>query len=184
MRVLLTIGLLFATGCTCSQVDSKKPGIHAQKKGKFKGKRKGKRKNGANFERVDATLWFVDQKKFDAGEEDFWVSATRPVGAKTPAKNAVWQLFKGPTPEEAAEGMVLHKSGAEGFQSFKVEGKTATLQLRAGCTNEGGTVTIFDHLAKTLKSFPEIEHVKVLSPDGATQNAEGEGDSKPACLEP
>ena len=187
MRILLTLALVFTAGCTCNESDNPAARPRAGKakmKGKFKGKRKFKAKNKANMPKVTVGLYYVDKAKLDAGDEDFWVKVDREVGAKTPAKNAIWQLMKGPTPEQEAEGLTLFRSGAEGFQDFDITGQTATLQLRGGCDSAGSTVTVYDHMKKTLEAFPEIEHVKLLGPDGSTQDATGEGDSKPACLEP
>ena len=190
-RILLTVALVFTASCTCNDASNPaarpragKAKMKTKMKGKHKRKAKGKGKGKANIPKVDVALYFVDQKKLTEGAEDPWVKITRQVGAKTPAKNAVWQLFKGPTDDEMADGLQLFKSGSGGFQSFKIEGNTATLQLREGCDSAGSTITIYDHISKTLKEFPEIEHVKLLDPEGATQAPEAEGDSRPACLEP
>ena len=83
-----------------------------------------------------------------------------------------------------ASGLTLFRNGTEGFQGFTLVGDTVTLQLRGGCKNDGGTLTIYDHIKRTMAGFPEIQHVKVLGPDGTTQDLEGKGDSRPACLEP
>jgi hypothetical protein len=184
MRFVLTLALLALAGCTCN--DPQQGGAGMSKAAKMKAAKfkaaKMKMKAKGPIETIPASIWLVDTKKLDAGEADPWVKVERQIGAKTPAKNTVWQLFKGPTAEETAQGLTLFRSGTEGFQDFTIEGTTATLQLRGGCDTAGSTYTIYDHLSKTLKAFPEIQHVRVLGPDGSTQAAEG--DSKPACLEP
>lgn len=186
MRILVTLALLFTAGCTCNDSNNPAAGPRAGKmakmKGKTKFKAKGKRKAAGPVEKTMVGLYFVDQAKVEAGE-DPWVKVEREVGAKTPAKNAVWQLFKGPTPEEEARGLKLFGSGAAGFQDFNIEGDTVTLQLRDGCDSMGSTITVYDHVVKTLKEFPEIAHVRLLDPQGATQDIDG-GDARPACLEP
>ncbi|MEZ4316995.1 MAG: GerMN domain-containing protein [Myxococcota bacterium] len=185
MRMLIAFALLFTAGCTCNEGGNPAARPGAPKMGKMKGKTKGKMKGKTKGKvpQVGVALYFVDAAKLEAGDADPWVKVDRQVGAKTPAKNAVWQLFKGPTPEEEANGLKLITSGAGGFTSFDVQGNTATLQLRDGCDSAGSTVTVWDHISKTLKEFPEIEHVKLLGPDGSTQD-DGSGDAKPACLEP
>jgi Fe-S cluster biogenesis protein NfuA len=189
---LLSLLLLVAvpvvvSGCTCNEASN--PAARGQgragkakMKMKMKRKRKGKRK--VDIPRVAVGLYYIDTNKLEAGDEDPWVRVERQVGAKTPAKNAVWQLLKGPGPKEQSDGLTLMKSGSDGFQNFAIEGTTATLSLRGGCDSGGSTITVYDHIEKTLKAFPEIEHVKLLDAEGNTQNPDGEGDSRPACLEP
>lgn len=183
MRFALTLSLLLLAGCTCNP---QPPGTSQQgraakmKAAKMKAA-KMRMKAKSKVPTVKAKVWLVDTNKLDAGE-DPWVAVEREVGARMPAKNAVWMMFRGPTPEEAASGLALFASGTEGFQDFTLDGTTATLQLRGGCDTQGRTITVYDHLVKTLKEFPDVTAVRVLGPDGTTQG--GEGDSRPACLEP
>ncbi len=178
------------SGCTCNEASN--PAARgkgrmgkAKMKMKLKGKRKRKGKGRkADIPRVAVGLYYVDKTKLAAGDEDPWVRVERQVGAKTPAKNAVWQLLKGPLPKEETDGLTLFKSGSMGFQNFAIEGTTATLGLRGGCDSGGSTITVYDHIEKTLTAFPEIEHVKLMDADGNTQDPDGEGSSRPACLEP
>lgn len=180
MRFILACTLFaFVAGCTCNDpAGNGRP--NAVKGAKMKAKMKMKAKSKQPT--IPASIWLVDKAKLDAGDADPWVAVERQIGPATPAKNSVWQLFKGPTPEEAERGLVLFKSGAEGFENFDLQGDMATLQLRGGCSSEGGAITVYDHLSRTLKGFPEVKTVRVLGPDGTTQAAEG--DSRPACLEP
>ncbi|MCA9568504.1 MAG: hypothetical protein KC656_11705 [Myxococcales bacterium] len=103
-----------------------------------------------------------------------------PVEGSVELEGAV-PLLEGPRDAVAKLGRA---AGTEGFQGFTLVGDTVTLQLRGGCKNDGGTLTIYDHIKRTMAGFPEIQHVKVLGPDGTTQDLEGKGDSRPACLEP
>lgn len=138
----------------------------------------------APVEKVGVKVYFVDSAKMAKGEKPFLVAVERQVGAKTPPKNAIWSLMQGPTEEETAAGLTLVKSGADGFEEFKIEDGVASLKLRGGCTSEGSAVTVYDLMRATLLEFPEIKQVKLLDPEGATQTPEGAVDSKPACLEP
>lgn len=194
-RLAFALSLLFAasnlTACTCNKAGTsrqaqprKAKGMKIQRSKIRKAKMhklKGPRRRGS-VQRVDATIYLIDKAKYEAGEEDYWVPVTRKVGAKSPAKNAIWNMFKGPTAEEKAKGLVFMDSGATGFQGFKLEGDTVTLQLREGCDSKGSTVTVYDHLAKTLKGFPEISHLRVAGPDDPMPTEPG--DFRPGCLQP
>ena len=196
MRSILLAAVLVLSaplaGCTCNRAtggDARNEARAAKKRAvarqRMMGERTkvGKQNGRSNIARTDVSIWLVDSAKLKAGE-DPWVKVDRKVGAHRPAKNALWVLFKGPTPEEEASGLTLFRNGTEGFQGFTLVGDTVTLQLRGGCKNDGGTLTIYDHIKRTMAGFPEIQHVKVLGPDGTTQDLEGKGDSRPACLEP
>ncbi|HHO50650.1 MAG TPA: hypothetical protein ENK18_07185, partial [Deltaproteobacteria bacterium] len=138
----------------------------------------------ADVEKIPAKIFFLDRARFDRGEEPYLVAVERQVGAKTPERNAVWTLFKGPTPEEAAAGLTLVTSGAEGFTDLKIADGVATLKIRGGCDAQGSTLTIYDHLVATLTAFDSVEHVKLLDASGQTQHPDGAGGSRPECLEP
>lgn len=184
-------------GCTCNRADqSRRQQIINQKRefiesNKLKGKpfRRSKAKlrrlgdEAVEVPKVDVELHYLDAKKLEAGE-DPWVAVERKAAARNPLKNAVWHLFKGPNEEEKAKGLTFVKSGAEGFEDFKLVDKTVEIKLRGGCDAKGSTTTVYDHLARTLKAFPEVDHVKVYGPDGQTNEPDGTGDSRPACLEP
>ena len=181
--MLRTLCLALLVGCTCNRIDpsttSERSAAHRVDPARKLGKQQGR----PTIARQDVEVWFVDQAKLTAGE-DPWVKLVRKVGARQPAKNALWVLFKGPTPAEQQAGLHLFRNGAEGFDGFTLEGDTVTVRLRGGCRAEGGTITIYDHIQRTLEAFPDIEHVKVLDPAGRTQDPEGPTDSRPACLEP
>ena len=190
LALFLVLTSASVTACTCNKAGTSrkaepaKPGAIGGKVGKLSKARMHKvkgRKNGNMAPKVPVQLVFLDQAKFDAGDKEPWVTVTREVGAKTPAKNAVWNLFKGPTEDEKAKGLVFLSSGSTGFQGFTVQGDTATLQLRDGC-NAGGAITVYDHIARTLKQFPEIKHVQVAGPSDALPTTPG--DHVPDCLQP
>lgn len=189
VAVSLTLTAATVSGCTCNKAGTSRqarPKTQQVARGKITkakmGKRMKSKRGDPNVAKVTTKLYFVDQAKLDAGAEDYFVEVTREVGAKAPAKNAVWNLFKGPTEDEKAKGLVFLSSGTVGFQGFSIEGDTATLQLRGACSSNGGTVTVYDHLTRTLKAFPEIEHVRIVGPDESVPTEPG--DHRPACLEP
>lgn len=160
------------------------PAAEQGKAGKQKRSRGKAKKPPAEVEKVEAQIFFLDQARFDRGEQPYLVAVQRQVGAKTPERNAVWTLFKGPTPEEEAAGLALVTSGAEGFTDLQIADGIATLKLRGGCDSSGSTLTIYDHLVATLTAFDSVDHVKLLDASGATQDPGGAGGSRPECLEP
>ncbi len=162
--------------------DAPAPDAGKAKKGKGKAG-KGKAKP-PEVEKVPAKIWLLDKAAFAEGREPYLVAVDREVGAKAPQKNAVWTLFQGPTAEESAKGLELVKSGAEGFEDLTIEGGVATLKLRGGCASEGSTVTVYDLIRETLLQFEDVQHVKLLDPEGNTTRPEGTEDSRPECLEP
>jgi len=135
-------------------------------------------------ERTVVQIYFLDEEKFAVGAEPFVVAVERQVDAQAAASEALEQLFAGPTAEEEALGLRFVNSGATGFSDFAVEDGIARVQLTGGCDSGGSTFTIAQEIIPTLTQFPNIEHVKVLDPEGSTENPEGPGDSIPFCLEP
>lgn len=178
----LWLALVIGCGGTAPAGDAPAQADGTEKKAK-KAKGKGKGKARA-VEKVPVKITLLDTAAFAEGREPYFVQVDREVGAKAPQKNAVWMLFQGPTDEEKAKGLDVVKSGAEGFEDFQLQDGVATLKLRGGCASEGSTVTVYDLIRETLVAFPEVEHVKLLDPEGTTQDAEGPGDSRPECLEP
>jgi hypothetical protein len=160
------------------------PADAPEKADKAKGKVKGKAKQpAAPVEMVKATIYFVDSAALAEGREPVLVPVEREVGAKTPERNALWNLFKGPTEEEAARGLVMLKSGSEGFEAFALEGGVAKFKLKGGCSSEGKTLTVFDLAQKTLTGFETVKHVQILGPTDTTA-PEGAADHRPDCLQP
>lgn len=181
----LWIALIFGCG-GAEETKGPEPTSSVVPKGrKAKAKKvvKGK-KPAPEVEKVTASIFFMNQKAIDDGSGEAIVSVDREVGAKNPPRNALWTLFKGPEGPEKDEGLILMGSGATGFDGLTVEEGVATVRLKGGCNNEGGAHSIYDLILPTLKQFDEIKSVKVLDPEGNTQNPEGSGDSRPECLEP
>lgn len=149
------------------------------------GARKGKAPPGEKAaERVDVQLFFLDQAKYAAGEGDAVVPVTRKVAATTQPRNALWQLFKGPTPKEAERGLTLVASGATGFETVRIADGIAHVTLKGGCDAGGATLTVYDLIVPTMKQFEFVQHVKVYDPEGQTADPTSPADSRPACLEP
>lgn len=129
-------------------------------------------------------VYFADRTKFEAGADDVLTAVERDVGEKANYRNTLKALFKGPRALEREQGLQLLNSGADGFNEFALDDGVATLKLRGGCDGGGGDVTVFDLIAATLKEFDDIHTVKLLDPEGNTENPDGPGDSRPACLLP
>jgi len=184
----LWIALIFGCG-DAEQAQGPEPTSPVVPKAKSKAKTKAKSKAKAKkpppeVEKTSAKVFFLDKTAVESGKGEAVVSVDREVGVKNPPRNAIWTLFKGPEASEAEAGLMLAKSGATGFEGLTVEDGVATLKLKGGCSNEGGVHSIYDLIVPTLKQFDEIDAVKVLDPEGETQNPDGKGDSRPACLEP
>ena len=181
--------LLFALlACGGSSTEAPSPDAPATQRGakQAKGKAaKGKAAKGKAppVDMIDATIFLVDTKAQAEGREPVLVPVTRKVGKLAPEKNAVWNLFKGPTPEETEKGLAMVASGAVGFQNFTLVDGVATLKLRGGCAPEGAALTVYDVVHKTLTNFDSVKHVKVLGPTDAAA-PEGAADHRPDCLQP
>jgi hypothetical protein len=134
--------------------------------------------------RVTVRVYFLDEEKFIAGTPPFVVPLEREVEATTVAFQTLEGLFAGPTPEEQARGLRFINSGATGFSDFTVEDGIATLRLSGGCDSGGSTFTVAQEIIPTLAQFSNIQYVKILDPQGSTENPDGPGDSIPTCLEP
>jgi hypothetical protein len=129
-------------------------------------------------------VYLVDQERFNVGEAPYVTPVMREVPADDPVQGALDALFDGPTTEEANRALILVASGATGATVEEPEAGIARVRLAGGCNSGGSTLTIASQLIPTLKQFDEIEVVKILDPDGATNVPEGNLDSIPACLEP
>lgn len=192
VRVSVVVGCLVAVGCTCNRTDeARRAELREQRRANQVQNARGgprydpgKRAKKAAIERVDVGIALLDQKKFDAGDLNPWVTVRRKVGPHRPVKNAIWMLFKGPTDAEKEKGLTLVDSEAIGFEGFTVENGVVTIQLRGGCASNGSTVSIYDHLVETMAGFPQVKSIKVLGPDGTTSTPDGDANSRPACLEP
>lgn len=172
------IGWLLALMLGCgapAPAPSPKP-APAPKTAKAAKSKAAKTKTKAPMEKVGVKLFFVNDAKGEL------VAVEREVGSKTIYRNALFFLFKGPNEAETNKGLSVVKSGSAGFSDLKVDGDTISLKLRDGCEKGDGKFTIWDSVHATLTAFDDIKHVKLLDPEGNTTNADGPGDSKPACL--
>lgn len=186
------VACLVSVGCTCNRTDAaRRAELREQQRAnqlkmtpnrRLYNSKKAVKK--ANVERVDVGIVLLDEKKYADGDADPWVTVRRKVGPHRPVKNAIWMLFKGPTSSEKEKGLTLVSSEAEGFEGFTVADGVVTIKLRGGCSSNGSTVSIYDHLVKTMEGFPQVKSIKVLDPEGKTSMPEGDGNSRPACLEP
>jgi len=128
-------------------------------------------------------VYFADQERFRTGEEPYERAVRRQVDAADPIQGAVDALFVGPTADESATGLVFVPSGATGA-SVEVTDGIARVQLEGGCSSGGSTLTIATSLVPTVQQFDGVTAVKILDPQGATGEPDGEEDSIPECLNP
>jgi hypothetical protein len=138
----------------------------------------------AAFPTVDRKVYFLDEDRFVANQEPFFVSRLRPVPAATPASGVMDRLFAGPLDRERSQGLRLVRSGASGYTALTISGGIARVRLRGGCSSGGSTVTVAGEIAPTLRQFDTVDWVKVLDPAGTTAAPNGPTDSIPDCLNP
>ncbi|MEC7986558.1 MAG: GerMN domain-containing protein [Myxococcota bacterium] len=98
-------------------------------------------------------------------------------------KEALIELYKGPTPDEKKDGLALIACGTTGARLLSIREGLATVQLEGGCSG-CGSVGIYDSITATLKQFPTISYVHLLDTQGKTQAVSDTQDARPACLEP
>jgi len=133
---------------------------------------------------VGAAFATSTRKVFLVNQDANVVPVLRPVPSASPASGALQSLFAGPTAAERANGLRLVRSRAWGFDHLSITGGIARLRLTRGCNSGGSTVTVASEIVPTLKQFPSVDWVKILSPGGHTEQPTGPSDSIPACLEP
>lgn len=138
----------------------------------------------AAFPTVHRRVYFLDEDRFVANQEPFFVSRLRPVPAATPASGVMHRLFAGPLDRERTQGLRLVRSGASGYSALSISGGIARVRLRGGCSSGGSTVTIAGEIAPSLRQFDTVDWVKILDPAGATAEPSGPTDSIPDCLNP
>ena len=129
-------------------------------------------------------VFFLDQDAFNIGRPPYTRPVDRTVNRVTPADGALRALFAGPTPDEAAGGLLFVASGATGFADLRIADRTAHVRLTGGCSSGGSTFTVAEEIAMTLRQFTSIDSVKIYDPNGATEQPNEPGDSIPECLEP
>jgi hypothetical protein len=138
----------------------------------------------AAFRTVDRQVFFLNQDNYVDNVQPFFTPVVRPVRASSPATGVLDRLFAGPVRSERAAGLRLLRSGANGFADLVIADGVARVRLTGGCDSKGSTVTVADEIMPTLRQFPTVDWVKILSPSGSTGSPTGDTDSIPACLEP
>jgi hypothetical protein len=134
---------------------------------------------------VVVQVFFLNEENFQVGQEPFVTAVEREVEPPAVAQGALEALFAGPTPDEEAQGLRFEASEATGFTGLTVgDDGIARVQLTGGCSSGGSTFTIAQEIIPTLTQFPSISYVKILDPDGSTEEPEGASNSIPECLEP
>jgi hypothetical protein len=138
----------------------------------------------AGFPTTARKIWLVDRDAVETGQGPSFVARKRTIRADAPAAAALHALFAGPTPQERAAGLRLVRSHAWGFDQLQIADGVARFRLTRGCNSDGSTVTVAGEIAPTLRQFPTVDWVKILGPDGSTEQPQGQVDSVPTCLEP
>jgi hypothetical protein len=119
-----------------------------------------------------------------AGPDATAAAVVRRVPVPGVARGALAALFAGPTGFDRPRGLTFVNSDASGFTDLSIRNGVARVQLRGGCASGGSTFTIADEIVPTLKQFPTVDFVKILDPQGRTEEPTGRSDSIPLCLEP
>ncbi len=138
----------------------------------------------AAFPTVNRKVFFLDEDRFVANTQPFFVPRLRPVRASNPATGVMDRLFAGPLQSEKADGLRLLRSRATGFTNLSIGNGIARVQLTGGCNSGGSTVTIAGEIMPTLRQFGSVDWVKIYGPAGHTETPNGRSDSIPVCLEP
>ncbi len=138
----------------------------------------------AAFPTVNRKVFFLDEDRFVANQEPFFVSRVRPVRAATPAVGVMDRLFAGVLPREHANGLRLLRSEAKSFADLSIGNDIARVRLTGGCNSGGSTVTIAGSIMPTLRQFDSVDWVKIYGPGGFTASPNGPSDSIPDCLNP
>lgn len=140
----------------------------------------------AALEQVAVTVYFTDSNRYAEAIEPFEVAVSRmaPAGSNLP-EVVLTEFFRGPTADEAAQGLEAITSGATGFRELRINaGGVAHVTLEGPCSAMGATYTIAQPLMKNLQQFANIDYVKIYDAEGQTGQPEGLTDSIPICLEP
>lgn len=138
----------------------------------------------AEFPTEQRRVWFLDEDRFLASRDPYFVPRLRPVRVHAPATGVMDRLFAGPLPRERAQGLRLVRSGATSFADLVIESGLAHVRLVGGCNSRGSTVTVAGSVLPSLRQFPSVDWVKIYDPAGQTASAAGAGDSIPDCLNP
>ncbi len=138
----------------------------------------------AGFPTVTRKVFFLDEDRFVANTEPFFVARMRPVRPGSPAVGVMDRLFAGVLLRERAHGLRLVRSEAKGFANLSVDNRIARVRLTGGCDSNGSTITVAGSIMPTLRQFDSVDWVKIYSPSGHTADPTGPPDSIPGCLNP
>jgi hypothetical protein len=131
------------------------------------------------------TVYFTDHNAYLAATPPYEVGVQRTIPFTYGVARAVLtEFFNGPTPAEAASGLVLITSGATGFSNITINDTIARVYLTGNCNSEGATYTIANPLYANLIQFSSVSYVKIYDQNGNTQQPTGYTNSIPGCLEP
>ncbi len=131
------------------------------------------------------TVFFTDQAKFAVGTEPYEIAVTRllPAGVD-PVRAVLDAMFEGPTPDEAAQGLVLVSSGFTGVREYTLENGIARIHLDGVCNNNGAAYSVASVIAKNLEQFPQITAYKIYDENDDNLDPDSMYSSLPYCLEP
>lgn len=128
---------------------------------------------------IDVLVYFADQNVYGTERP-----VTRTISSFKPARDALRELYKGPTAEEQASGLTLITSGTTGVSQVTVVSGIAHVTLSGPCNSQGATYTVASLIRATLSQFPEIQHIRIYDENNTTENPDPNADSIPGCLEP
>ena len=126
---------------------------------------------------IEGTVFFMKSPECSS---DCIESVKRQVPVWTP-QIALDSLYQGPSKEET--GLRFIGCGSIGAKLQKVESGVAKVQLEGDCGG-CGSLSVYDLIVPTLKSFSEIKVVHLYDSSGKSQIEGDQMDSRPACLEP
>jgi hypothetical protein len=136
-------------------------------------------------EPVPITVYFTDTNRYAVGTPPFEVGVARMAPAGISLPEAVLQaFFEGPTAAEQAQGLEAITSGFTGFEALRIEDGIARVYLQGECASLGATYSVAQPIMTNLLQFAEIAYVKIYDENGETEQAAGEVNSIPFCLEP
>jgi hypothetical protein len=136
-------------------------------------------------EMVPIMVYFTDTNRYAVGTPPFEAGVLRLVPEGVNLPEAVLQaFFEGPTEEERAQGLEAITSGFTGYDLLSIEDGIARVYLLGECASLGATYSVAQPIMTNLLQFAEISYVKIYDENGETEQAEGEVNSIPFCLEP
>lgn len=130
-------------------------------------------------------MYFIRRVRYEANTPPFEAAGVRWARSNNVVRTVLDEYFKGPgSTERFSFGWIALYNGFTGYSKLEIINGIAWLYLTGECEPSDSTYTVADILTYNLKKFPEIEYVKILDENGATQNPFSLSDSIPACLQP